>query len=359
MGRSSFVATWILFACIAATGAAKDIRIAIIPRAAGGDFWDAVHAGALKAKKDLATTNHLDVDLFWLPPGGEGTAADQAALIDKVAHARFDGLALAPIDPAALKAPVDLAARDGLPILIFETPLSSARTIGYIGTNHFEAGQLAAGLVGKLSGGQGAILLVGDPEKSGNAAQCERGFVDGARIYPNLFLLSGGDYAETVPAARPGDVPALLKKYNTRITGLFVVDPAALDGTLQAVQGAGLGDRKLIQVAFGSSQAMIGALREERLQGLVIDSPFEIGYRMVRMMTGSLLGQKVGLRNDVPVALLTPEKLRDPANAEVLNPPVAEYLKLAPDEQKPTPPAPAAAAAPVPAKTPAIAPQAP
>jgi len=347
-----------LLAALASPLHAKAFRIAVIPKQDSGVYWDEIHAGMLAGKRDLAKL-HVDVDLFWLPPGGAGTAADQAAMVQKVSAARFDALIVAPIDVEALRPVIEATVRGGLPVLVFDNLLSSPLIIAYIGSNNFEAGQIAGGFLGKQIGEQGSVMVVGDPDASANVRERAKGFVDGARIFPNVFCLSSGDYADTIPVARPSMAGALMKKYASRLSGVFTTDPALLPVSLQALQDAGLADSRVYHVVFGSSPDLVDALRAGKIQALITDNAYGIGMQSLRSTVDSLEGKAVAPRISISTAIVTADHIDALENQMALHPPVGDFLKDGkeiPQASVVEAPAPSAAATPAPA--PAVAPDA-
>jgi len=338
---------------------AKALRLAVIPRQDSGVYWDEIHAGMLAGKRDLAKMK-IDVDVFWLPPGGAGTAADQVALVQKVSAARFDALIISPIDVVVLRPVIEAAIRAGLPVLVFDNLLSSPLTLAYVGTNNFEAGQIAGGFLGKQIGEQGSVLVVGDPDASTNVRERIKGFVDGARIFPNVFCLSSGDYADTLPGARPAVAGAMMKKYASRLNGVLTADPALLPLSLQDLQDAGLADSHIFHVVIGSSPDLVDALRDGKIQALIADNPFGIGMQALRSTVDALEGKSIAPRISVSTQIVTADKIDAPENQMALRPPVEEFLKDGKEVPQPPvvvpPPAEAPAAAATPASVPATAP---
>ncbi len=309
--------------------AAKPLRIAYVPKEAGGEYWEFVHAGALKAVRDLAK-QHIEVSVDWLPPKGKGDAAAQADAVVTAAASRPDGLIVAPIDPAILKQPVEYAARNGTPVVVSETLLSSPLVACYVGVNNYQAAQEGAGLLGKLMNQGGGVMIVGDYEGSVNVAQREKGFVQGLSLYPNVQPLYSGDYAAAMPVVGTASVARWLKQFGPRVGGVFSADAAAY-----AAVRAALADSPhpgLIQMAFGNSPTFVAGLKDGTLQALVADSSFELGYQSVRAMCDVLGGKNVPARVSLPTVLVTPDKLSDPEFQKFLSPPTLDEIRNAPAE---------------------------
>jgi len=77
-------------------------------------------------------------------------------------------------------------------------------------------------------------------------------------------------------------------------------------------------------VGFDANPTLIEALRQGKLQGLVVQNPYQMGDLGVRSLVVSLEEGEVKSRIGTGEKLGTPENLNDPAIAELLNPPKAK-----------------------------------
>ena len=77
----------------------------MIPKGTTHEFWKSVHAGGVKAAREL------DVDLVWKGPLKEDDLKSQVDLVDSFVAQRVAGILLAPLNDKALIAPVKRASR--------------------------------------------------------------------------------------------------------------------------------------------------------------------------------------------------------------------------------------------------------
>ena len=90
-----------MVACSGAVPKEDDrITIAVIPKGTTHEFWKSVHAGAVKASREL------DVDILWQGPLKEDDREEQIKVVDSFKARRVSGIALAPLDERALRVPV-------------------------------------------------------------------------------------------------------------------------------------------------------------------------------------------------------------------------------------------------------------
>src|SRR5258708_1728016 len=88
-----------------AAAAEKSYIIAVIPKGTTHEFWKSVHAGAVKAQRELAEKG-TKVDVIWKGPLREDDRDQQIQVVENFTTRKVDGIALAPLDSRALVSPV-------------------------------------------------------------------------------------------------------------------------------------------------------------------------------------------------------------------------------------------------------------
>ncbi len=79
---------------------------------------------------------------------------------------------------------------------------------------------------------------------------------------------------------------------------------------------------KLVKfVGFDASRELVEALGDGRVQGLVLQNPYQMGQMGIRTLVSHLQKEKVEAKISTGEALATPENRDDPAIAKLLNPP--------------------------------------
>ena len=140
--------------------------IVVVPKGASHIFWQTVHAGAIKAAGEFGCT----VD--WNAPPLEIDASRQIEIVDSMINRHVSGIALAPVDKQGLVAVVERAAREGIPVAIFDSAIDTQNFISYVATDNTEAGRMAARRMGEILGGKGKVGVVGF--MPGSASTMER-----------------------------------------------------------------------------------------------------------------------------------------------------------------------------------------
>jgi ribose transport system substrate-binding protein len=83
-------------------------------------------------------------------------------------------------------------------------------------------------------------------------------------------------------------------------------------------------DHPLVFVGFDASQPLVNALKQGKMQGVVVQNPYMMGEQGVNAVVGALEKKQVPAKISTGEALVTPENMNDPAVAALLDPPQAE-----------------------------------
>src|SRR6058998_3834247 len=82
----------------------KSYTIAVIPKGTSHEFWKSIHAGAVKAERELNAAG-VKVKINWKGPIREDDRDQQIQVVENFTVRRADGIVLAPLDREALVAP--------------------------------------------------------------------------------------------------------------------------------------------------------------------------------------------------------------------------------------------------------------
>lgn len=298
--------------------AAKELRIAVIPKGTMHVFWKSIHAGAVKAEKELP-----NVKIIWQGPVVEDDRASQIGLVETFVQKRMDGLVLAPLDNKALVSPVNAAKRAGIPTVIIDSDLADPDAyVSFVATDNVKGGQLGAQRIAALLGEKGGkVILLRYQVGSASTENREKGFMDEIAKHKAIQVVSSDQYAGATVETAMTAAQALLTKFGEgQVDAIFCPNESSAYGMLRALVTSGRAG-KVKYVGFDASDRLIEGLTKGEIQGLVVQNPFKMGYEGVKTMVAHLRGGKVEKRIDTGVVLVTPENMSDPKIAELIRPP--------------------------------------
>src|SRR5438105_4672588 len=310
----------------AGSGSLKKLTIAVIPKGTSHEFWKSIHAGAIKAARELSTPG-AEVEVIWKGPLREDDREQQIQVVEGFASQGVNGIVLAPLDNRALVRPVEEAKTAGVPTVIIDSALESPSIVSFVATDNRKGGVLGADRLGELLGGKGKVILLRYAEGSASTEEREAGFLQEMKAkFPNIELISTDQYAGATRDTAKRASENLLNRFGDDVQGIFCPNESTTAGMLCALQDIGKAG-KVMFVGFDSSQSFIEAIRAKQLHGIVVQNPFNMGYLGVRTMVEQLQGKPVEKRIDTGVTMITPDNLEAAETQALLHPPLDQYLK--------------------------------
>jgi len=303
--------------------AASRPKIAVIPKGTTHEFWKSVHAGAVKAAREL------DVDIVWKGPIKEDDLKSQIDLVQSFAAQKVAGLVLAPLNDKALVASVTAASDAGMPVVIVDSALSGGKIVSFVATDNRAAGGLAATRAAELTGPSGKIVVLRYQEGSASTHDREEGFLEGVGRKPGLTVVSSNQYAGPTTESAFAAAERLLLAQNAAGGGVnlvFAPNESTTFGMLLALQKLNLAG-KVRFVGFDISDKLVKGVEDGAIDALVLQDPFKMGYLALHAVVDRLRNKPVEPRVDTGAQVLDRKNMNDPAVHALVKPDLAEWLK--------------------------------
>jgi len=305
---------------------AKSFTIAVIPKGTTHEFWKSIHAGAVKAEREL-NAKGLKTEIIWKGPLKEDDRDQQIQVVENFMSRAVSGMVLAPLDSQALVKPVENAIQAKVPVVIIDSDLKSDQYISFVATDNYKGGRLAGEHLGKLLNGKGNVILLRYAVGSASTEAREAGFLDALGKFPAIKLISSdqrsGPTRETAYQASQN----LLNRFGNEVDGIFCPCEPPTIAMTKALRDIGKAGGKVKMVGFDSGSQSVIDLKNGDVQGLVVQNPVLMGYLGVMTLVKRLQGENVEKRIDTGVVLATPENMEQPDVKELLHPPIDLYLK--------------------------------
>ena len=294
-----------------AAEAAKKITIAAIPKATTHSYWKAAEAGARRAAAEFG------VELEWQGPLDDSKVADQIGIFNNLAASGLQGIMLAPCDDKALAPHVRSAAKRGIPVAIFDSPLSGKAGTDYtnfVATDNKAAGATAGktlvDLVGASPVHDGQVLMIRFTEGSASTRLREEGFTSEIAKTPALKLVAQ-QFTDGSMAGAQRVAETLLNNYvkdgKLELAGVYASNQVTAEGAYNALKSL---RKKGVQVdakfvGFDDSTLLIQGLQTGVIDALVVQDPEKMGYLGVKSLVDHLNGKTVEAYVDTGVTVKT------------------------------------------------------
>lgn len=276
-----------------------------------GDYWNTIRMGAEVAAKEY------NVKLNFLAPDNENDYEGQVRLMEESIQRRPDVIVLSASDYRALGQVTDRTSYYNIPVISMDSEVASTKVKTYVGTNNYEAGQMAAKRLMELIEPEGEIGIVNFVKGARNADQREEGFLDYMARYPGIevvdILYCGSDeslaYSQTLRMLwnHPG------------LDGIVSLSAESSIGAGRAIEEMGAGG-KVKMIAFDNPPEMLELLQEETVQAMVVQNPFNNGYMAVAAAVRAARGENLEDRIPTGTKLIDLENMLYPENQKLLFP---------------------------------------
>lgn len=283
--------------------AGGSLTLAVIPKGMTHVFWQSVKAGAEKAGSELGAT------IKWVGAQKETDTAGQIGVVENQMTAKVDGIALAPLDKAALASTIKKVHAAGVPIVIFDSAadVPDDQYVSFVATDNRKGGEMAAKRMGEICGGKGKVVLVPNAANSASTMDREAGFEETIKKdFPGMTVVRS-NYGES-DRSKSLNVSQDVLSANPDVVGIFgSCEPCAI-GALKAVEAKGLKGKVKI-IAFDNTTEIEKSITEGTIDSVVIQNPFKMGYESVKALIAAKKGEKVEKKIDTGVVLMTKDNM--------------------------------------------------
>jgi ribose transport system substrate-binding protein len=304
--------------------------IAVIPKGTTHIFWKSIHAGALKAEKELKDAG-IDVEVIWKGPLKEDDRESQIRVVEDFVTRGVSGIVLAPLDDAALRVPVKNAVGYGIPVVIIDSGLKSEDYTSFVATDNYIGGRKGGQRLAEILDGKGKVIMLRYQEGSASTMKREQGFLDVLKEkYPEIEVVASNQYGGATTESAYIASENLLSPLRTpdgglTVDGIFCPNESTAFAMLRALEDSGLAG-KVKYVGFDSSDRLVLALSKGYIHGLVLQDPINMGYLGVKTIVAHLRGEKVEKLIDTGSSMATPENMDEPKMKNLLEPDFKKWL---------------------------------
>lgn len=292
----------------------KGAYISIIGKTDGGQYWEEVKEGARQAAADinaeLGYEGEDQVRVTYSGPAESDNVDEQVNILDEELARYPVALGIAITDAQACDVQFDLAAESDIPVVAFDSGSDYQGLMATVATDNPTAAAYAADQMAELTGGSGQIAVFAQDSKSQSALQRVNGFVSRLQQqYPDIQVISvyymdqleamGQIVADEINAGtyqRPGadsemeqevtaeniteeDVMDYIFAKYPEIKGCYGTSGEAVElitGTLDRLE-----KEDMAVLGFDADEEEVTAMEEGKIDGLVVQNPFGMGYAAV------------------------------------------------------------------------------
>lgn len=316
--------------------------ISIIGRGSSSDYWKAVEEGAERAVDDinamLGYKGDDKVKLTYSAPGTENDVDDQVNILDEELARYPAAVGIAAVDSGACEVQFDLAAENNIPVVAFDSGVDYQDIVSMVDTNNREAAATAAGKLCDSIENSGEIALFVHDSKSTSAKEREDAFIDEiTKNHPDVKIVKvyhldkledmqkeiagQAQNQEDAEAAAPNaeqpdgaeitqeEVVKYILEKNPEIKGCYATNEEAAKLVVEACESLEKEDMKIVSFDGGKDQLKL--LKDGKIEGLIVQNPYGIGYATVVACGRAVLEQGNEAVVDAGYTWVTTDNMKD------------------------------------------------
>lgn len=254
--------------------------LAVVAKDMDTDYWKAVKVGAQQAIDELnAALNYTGEDKITMTFEGTADSSDaeeQSNTIDLVISENPGALCLGIIDMQTCKTQLEMAAENGIPVIIVDSGVDSDLINSFCGIDNRAAGAEAARKLCEAIGDAGEIAIVAHASMTQTSIERVGGFSEEiAQNHPNVMIVQTGysDGEQEISAM----VEGMMQQY-PQLKGVFCTNQQVSNETLAVLETK---ETAIKMVGFDYSEEQAEAIASGLQYGTVSQNPYSLGYAMI------------------------------------------------------------------------------
>lgn len=290
--------------------------ISIIGRNSNDSYWNQVKAGAERAVADinsmLGYKGDDKVRLNFSGPSERDNVDEQINILDEELARYPIAVGISAVDATACEVQFDLAAENDIPIISFDSGSEYQGVVATCATNNLEAAKTAAVKLSSILNESGEVAVFVQDSQSMSARDREKGFRDEiAASHPNIQIVDvyymdqleekAKVIAEERNAAKAeGEEEIQAETLTQEDVVKYILDKHP---NLKGVYATNLDTTKLVTdvlteleredldvVGFDGGSSQTKLLKEGKVNGLIVQNPYGMGYATVVAAARDVLG---------------------------------------------------------------------
>jgi len=290
------------------------LRIAVVPKAVGFDFWSQVKTGA-----DCAASKSKDVKVQWDGVTAETDVTGQVNLLQNFVTQGVDGMVYAATDAKVLSDVTEQALQQKIPVVNIDSGTDpQPKEVPVFATDNVAAAEKVPGLMADAIGPKGGdIAFIPFQRGTSTNEQREEGFKKGLKEHPELKLVaeqsSQSDYNRALQVTED------ILTANPNLKGIFAANEPGVLGAAEAVRQARKTGKVTI-VGWDASPDEVKGVRDGVIDSLVVQNPFRMGFDGVNAVVKQVRDGAKPQSADTGVTIVTKKNLDTPDVKAVLKP---------------------------------------
>lgn len=279
------------------------MSVIAILKARNSLHWHFVMEGLNQAAKK----NNINLNVLW--PESETDIDTQIRMLEDAILTAPDAIIWAPDDSAHADEYAKKIRDAGIELLYVDENAEVQSDVPYIGSDNYHAGELAAEKIQELVPEGGIVAFIGGAQDQQVHRLRAQGFRKTLESSPVRYTI--------LPAAEVPDcsirggkkVMESFLQYYPEIKGVFCASALLCMGAQEACQSKGRKD--IFFVGMDTQSDVLTALKTGKIQSIISQSGYEMGYTAIDLLVKKQKGEKIPLLNYIDNEIISKENVEE------------------------------------------------
>lgn len=295
----------------------KGAYISIVGKSGDGQYWKEVQKGVKQAAEDLNAQLGYEgkdkVKVTYIAPAQENSVDEQVNILDEELARYPVALGISIVDEQACGVQFDLASDSGIPVVAFDSGSDYQGLMATVSTNNAESARVAADKLAEQMSASGEVVIFAHDSKSKTAKERESSFegqirqnysdvsvvdvyyMDDLKPWQDAIAaevdagtyqrdgeeggIPGGEEATDPESITEEEVIDYVLSKHPDLKGCYGTSADAVKAIVHGLDRIEKED--VMVVGFDADDEQIEMLRDGKVDGLVAQNPFGMGYAAV------------------------------------------------------------------------------
>jgi ribose transport system substrate-binding protein len=297
------------------------LRMEVIVKTSNSSYWQTVFNGAKKAAQQFGVQS-----LGYVGGPSEADINAEINLVENAIAKKPDFLVIASTSATALNPVIAKAYNAGIKVIMIDSSVTTNKYNSFLATNNVLGGCLAAqtlakAIQAKTGAAKGQVAYATFVSGAGSLQQRDQGFKQCIKKYPGIKIVAHKDAGgDPNIAGKSLSVAADTLTAFPKLVGYWGDNLQTLEGAEKAFQEKGVNMGKVSLVGFDNTALEVTALKNHKLDGTIIQDPYQMGYGGVAYGIIASSGINVPKFVNTGVTAATPANVNSPKIKALLNP---------------------------------------
>ncbi len=267
--------------------AARTVLIGFLGKSQTNDVFQAAHAGARDAAKELGAKYGVNVEIEIRTPNDED-ATKQAEAIEALTRRGVDGIAVSCSEANTVTPSIDKAVAKGIPVMCFDSDAPESKRFAYYGTDDRDCGARIFNKLAQAMGEKGTVAVLAGNQSAPNLQARVAGAKDAIAKYPNMKLNDPGVFYHVETPEKAAEAVANAQNANPGIQGWGFIGgwPLFTSDALKWAPGS------IKVVSCDALPAELNYIRSGHVDTLYAQDCYGWGHKSVEVLLEKILNGK-------------------------------------------------------------------